>query len=568
LTLKNNFTAIKNIAWQLFFFVVYVAKNFRVFYLVLGLTFVVLAFEYLAVSLMIPLASSATNIDSVAIKFWSWVAEALDLGSNARVWLWLFLLLLMGRVASGYLLLLLNAWLGKRVHERLSEEIFGHILSIEPLVQVYNRTVGHYITIAGDDTFRAGTIISSLLQSAVAFFTAVVGMLVLYQFSPIIFFISILFLLLAGVLIALIMRLALRSNVNAVYLSKSLGTTLVEALNGLRSIRSLHCERFVAATYSKQIHTYVRVLLRIEALKQGAKVLPALILLLLVAYVLRPENADISMSDASIFTCTLIVLRVFVSLGQLVAAGSQVLTEMRAVTDILAMVQLYDTSPEELSANAAEPVRVIELSNISFAYARRGPIFSEINFRFDAGSTYAIMGSSGSGKSTLADLMLGLIEPSRGRIRINESKLSAASACKKFALVEQQPKIFSSTIRENLLLGQTTDDEHVHSALRLVNLECLVRSLPQGLDTKLSYLGENFSGGQRQRLGIARALLRRPEVLILDEATSALDPQTRADVVKNICEYMKDGILIFITHDPEVAMLADEILHIRAEAAI
>jgi ABC-type bacteriocin/lantibiotic exporter with double-glycine peptidase domain len=90
----------------------------------------------------------------------------------------------------------------------------------------------------------------------------------------------------------------------------------------------------------------------------------------------------------------------------------------------------------------------------------------------------------------------------------------------------------------------------------------MVGTLEHGLDTRLSYLGENFSGGQRQRLGIARALVRQPDLLILDEATSALDPATRIEVVAKLRARMRDGIIIFITHDPEIAALADQVLTI------
>jgi ATP-binding cassette subfamily B protein len=135
-------------------------------------------------------------------------------------------------------------------------------------------------------------------------------------------------------------------------------------------------------------------------------------------------------------------------------------------------------------------------------------------------------------------------------------------------LVEQQPKIFSSSVKENLLMGLQASDAELYAVLEIVNLDGMVRSLEAGLDTRLTYLGENFSGGQRQRLGIARALLRNPDVLILDEATSALDPETRIHVVAKLRERMRDGIIIFITHDEEIAAMADEVLKIeKGEAA-
>ena len=189
-------------------------------------------------------------------------------------------------------------------------------------------------------------------------------------------------------------------------------------------------------------------------------------------------------------------------------------------------------------------------------------MLDRISFDFYSGHTYAIVGSSGSGKSTLADIVLGLTTPDSGAVLVNKNDMSLSVARARFMLVEQQPKIFSSSVKENLLMGLQATDAELYAVLETVNLDDMVRSLAQGLDTRLTYLGENFSGGQRQRLGIARALLRHPDVLILDEATSALDPQTRLQVVAKLRERMRDGIIIFITHDEEIAAMADEILKI------
>jgi ATP-binding cassette subfamily B protein len=317
-------------------------------------------------------------------------------------------------------------------------------------------------------------------------------------------------------------------------------------------------------TYAGQIHLYILLLVKMEALRQGSRVFPALILLLLAIVVLSP-GLSVNMSDAAIFAGTIIVMRIFTSLGQVVSAGSQVMTEMRAVKDINAMVQISKEIQIETDLIDSVTVHRIELRDIAFGYDTRGLVFQDVNFLFEAGSTYAIIGSSGSGKSTLADIMLGLSQPSYGSVRINDSDLKQSAVRKKFALVEQQPKIFSTTIRENLLLGQHAADEEILLVLQLVSLDDLVLSLPNGLDTHLSYLGENFSGGQRQRLGIARALLRRPDVLILDEATSALDSVTRAIVVANVCSHIKNGIVIFITHDLDIASLVDQVLRIGTD---
>lgn len=551
-------------------YAVFIARNFRTFYVVQALTLVVLGLEYLATSLMIPLAPGQAAPHSLVTQAWSHVVEVLGLAPVSRTWLWLFLLLMMTRLVLGYVLSVLTTWLGKRVHETLSDKMFGHILLHEPMGRVYTRSVGQYITMAGDDTFKSGTIVSSLLQATTGFCTALVGLVVLYQFSPEVFIWLVLFLLISLGLIAVLLRRMVRVNNRAVTLSRDLGTFFVEALNSLRSIRSLHGEYFAIAAYAGQIHRYLRMLVEMDAIKTGVKTLPALLLLLLAAITLRPGAAT-EMADAALFAGTIIIIRVFASLGQMATAGSQLLTDIRAVKDIGALVEVAQEpkEPKEVSESAvfAAPVRALDLRQVSFSYDGRNRVLDQVSFRFEAGRTYAVVGPSGSGKSTLADLFLGLSTPDSGAVLVNEGQVPLNAARARFVLVEQQPKIFSTTVKDNLLLGVQASEDTLYAALETVNLNDMVNSLDEGLHTRLTYLGENFSGGQRQRLGIARALVRQPEVLILDEATSALDAGTRAEVVGKLRAWMREGIIIFITHDPEIAALADEILSINGQHA-
>jgi ATP-binding cassette subfamily B protein len=131
-------------------------------------------------------------------------------------------------------------------------------------------------------------------------------------------------------------------------------------------------------------------------------------------------------------------------------------------------------------------------------------------------------------------------------------------------LVEQQPRIFSATVRDNLTLGLELSDDELAHALAAVELSDYVAGLPQGLETELHYQGANLSGGQRQRLSIARALLRKPALLILDEGTSALDAATASSVLRSVKSSLRDGVLVLITHDPAVAAMADEVIDLGA----
>lgn len=545
-------------------------SNFSSSYIVLVLAILVLLLEYVATSLMIPMAPGQTASNSAVLAVWTTIAAKLGMEPVTKTWLWLFFVVMIARLAFGYVLTVLTAWLGKRLHRAMNGKIFSHILRNEPMSQVYMRSVGYYITLAGDDTFRVGTIVATMLQTVIGLSTALVGLVVLFQFSVPIFLGVSTFLLASLALTALLLRRMVRVNNRVVGLSREIGTTFIESLNSLRSIRSLQTETFVIRTYSQQIRTYVKMLVEMEAIKSGVRTFPAIALLLLAAVLMRPGQ-EVGISEASIFAATIIIIRIFASLGQMATAGTQLLTELRALRDVRALVDLADMKSETDSQAApdadAEPllhVSSIRLDKVAYGYGARGLVLDNVNFEFKAGHTYAIVGPSGAGKSTLADLLLGLDKPSGGAILVNADTLPHFKARHRIALVEQQPKIFSTTLKENLLLGTTASDTELLGALQDVDLSDMVRSLPAGMETRVSYLGENFSGGQRQRLGIARALVRDPDVLILDEATSALDPDTRRSIVDRLRTRMKDGIIIFITHDMEIAQLADEVLRINA----
>lgn len=546
---------------QVLNFISYLSQRFKLLYVVLALTLAALCLEYAATSLMIPMAPSQSGKDSIVALAWVSIAGAVGIPAGFRTWLWFFFILMSIRLALGYVLTVLTTSLGKQVHKNLSGAIFAHILLSEPMGQVYTRSVGHYITLAGDDTFKSGTIVASLLQTLVGFLTAIVGMVVLFQFSPALFLAVVVFLALCLVLMGALIRSVVKLNASATTLSREASTTFVEALNSLRSIRSLHGEHFVIATYSEQIRKYIQTLVEVDVIKAGVKAFPAIVLLLFAAVALRP-GSEVDMTDAALFAGTIIIIRVFASLGQMVTAGSQLLTDIRAIKDIGTLVEL--AQEEQRAAEVAAPgrVRTLSLQQVSFGYGDRGRVLDDVSFHFKAGHTYAIVGPSGVGKSTLADILLGLSVPDDGTVTVNDGGLPLEVARARFMLVEQQPKIFSTSVKDNLLLGAQASDDALYGALETVNLDSMVRSLDRGLDTRLTYLGENFSGGQRQRLGIARALVRRPDVLILDEATSALDPVTRVEVVAKLRARMGDGIIIFITHDPEIAALADEVLPI------
>lgn len=209
----------------------------------------------------------------------------------------------------------------------------------------------------------------------------------------------------------------------------------------------------------------------------------------------------------------------------------------------------------------------VKLTNVSLKYPNQQySAINEINLSINAGSTVAVVGSSGAGKTTLIDVLLGVLSPSAGEITI--SGLNPMDAILKWpgaiSYVPQDVEIANGTIRENIALGFPPDlasDEIILRALRLSNLEDFITHLPDGIDTQVGERGTKISGGQRQRLGIARALFTNPKLLVLDEATSALDGETEANVSNEIMNLHGDVTVIFIAHRLSTVRNADVVIY-------
>ncbi len=208
---------------------------------------------------------------------------------------------------------------------------------------------------------------------------------------------------------------------------------------------------------------------------------------------------------------------------------------------------------------------VIEKLNFSYPESE---IFSlnEINLRIEPGSFVALVGPSGSGKSTLIDLILGIQEPTAGRILVSNTPPAAAikNWPGKISYVPQDIKVIDSSIKNNVALGvedENIEDFKVAEALQTVMLEDFVQSLSAGIETRVGEFGSRLSGGQRQRLGIARALYTQPKLLVMDEATSALDGQTEAEVSTAIKGLKRKVTLIVVAHRLSTVRDADQVFY-------
>lgn len=193
----------------------------------------------------------------------------------------------------------------------------------------------------------------------------------------------------------------------------------------------------------------------------------------------------------------------------------------------------------------------ISLKNLSFSYNKDKNNLSNISFDIKAGEKIAIIGASGSGKTTISQLIAGFYEKSSGDILYNNisiDDIDKKSLRNSVFLVLQMPILFNNTLRFNLTMGENIDDNNIYKALKIAQMDDVLKNMPNGLDTIVGKMGVRLSGGQRQRLSIARMILANPSVVIFDESTSALDVQTETNLFKELKEFLKDKTVITIAH--------------------
>lgn len=193
----------------------------------------------------------------------------------------------------------------------------------------------------------------------------------------------------------------------------------------------------------------------------------------------------------------------------------------------------------------------ISLKNLSFSYNKDKNNLSNISFDIKAGEKIAIIGASGSGKTTISQLIAGFYEKSSGDILYNNisiDDIDKKSLRNSVFLVLQMPILFNNTLRFNLTMGENIDDNKIFKALKIAQMDDVLKNMPNGLDTIVGKMGVRLSGGQRQRLSIARMILANPSVVIFDESTSALDVQTETNLFKELKEFLKDKTVITIAH--------------------
>ena len=240
----------------------------------------------------------------------------------------------------------------------------------------------------------------------------------------------------------------------------------------------------------------------------------------------------------------------------------------QAVTDIEIMFSLLAREPEIKDAPGARPLAVtrgtIRFEDVRFSYEPRRPILKGISFEVPAGQTVAVVGPSGAGKSTISRLLYRFYDLAGGRILIDGqdiAKVTQASLRAAIGMVPQDTVLFNDTIRYNIRYGRwEASDAEVEEAAKLAQIDPLIRIAPKGYDTEVGERGLKLSGGEKQRVAIARTILKAPPILLLDEATSALDSHTEKEIQDALERVSKGRTTLVIAHRLSTIVGADDII--------
>lgn len=271
----------------------------------------------------------------------------------------------------------------------------------------------------------------------------------------------------------------------------------------------------------------------------------------LVICITGMRNGDITIAQA--LTVLMLSYSYFSAIRQLMSASHSALTAISAAGKVEEILQTDTSRPynPELPADP-EHFDGIRMEHVSYDYEGRSRALQDVSLTIPRGSSVALVGLSGCGKSTAASLLMRFCDPDQGTIFIEGKEYRSVTPQQfrtNIAMVPQQVNLFSGTIRENLLLADpNANDEKLKEALSEAGLGSFLKTLPKGLDSDVGNAGAALSGGQRQKMGIARALLSEAQYMIFDEATSSVDPQSEREIWETIGRLSKTRTLIIISH--------------------
>jgi ATP-binding cassette, subfamily B, bacterial len=354
--------------------------------------------------------------------------------------------------------------------------------------------------------------------------------------------------------------------------SADIGSFLIETLQGMRLVVTSGAEVQEAERFRGRNRAFVKSLLDMQLTSYFAGGLPGTIMAVSSAILFLYGGKLVIDGKMTVGALVAILAYHMRLLGPVQSMLSVYTSLVTGAVSLGRVFELLDAPIEVTERAGAEPLPdpqgAITFENVRFSYDRETAVLDSVSFHVPAGSICAIVGPSGVGKSTIADLILRLYDPDSGSVRLDGQDLRDlrfSDLRETIALVDQAPHLFHASIRENIAYArpEATEDE-IFAAARSAAIHDFIAALPDGYSTLVGERGLALSAGQRQRIAIARAMLRRAKVLVLDEPTASLDAAAEKSIAESLGSFIHGQTAIVITHRPSLAEIADQVILLDA----
>lgn len=344
---------------------------------------------------------------------------------------------------------------------------------------------------------------------------------------------------------------------------------LVESISGLETVKTLVAEGMLLRKWEQQVGQNNKLTLKSKYLSSLITNLSYYIqqisyvgTIIVGVYLIEQQQ----MTMGALIACSILAGKTLAPLGQLTSLIARYHQAKEALHGLNAMMSLStEHSTNKRFIHHDQLSGDIELENVSFQYPMQsGFALNDVSLKIKAGERIGIMGRMGSGKTTLEKLILNLYHPQKGMIYfdgIDSKQIDPVNIRHNIGYVPQDNLLFSGTLRDNILMAQPwATDEAMLKVAQIAGLDKVINKHPLGFNMPVGEKGDTFSGGQKQSVTIARALLSNPSIILLDEPTSSMDAPSEAELITNLKEALQDKTLLLVTHRPSLLALVDRVI--------